>query len=170
MTEAILPIEPRHPGGRPLKFQSVEELDSAIDAYLGDCAPHIIKTKVRMTKVDGTNYWAEDEVISEQKPVTVSGAALSLGTTRRTLLDYKDRQEFFPSIERLLEACQAYAESMLFTSAANGAKFSLINNFKGKHQDWSDKHEVDHTTKGQPMPLLGGTVELPADEDADESE
>jgi hypothetical protein len=99
--------------------------------------------------------------------VTVAGAALALGTNRRTLLDYKEREEFLPSIDRLLAACEAYTESMLYTPAANGAKFSLANNFKGKHQDWTERHEIDHTTKGQAMPLLGGTTPLP-DEDEDE--
>jgi hypothetical protein len=160
--------QPAQPFGRPLKFKTVAELDTAIDAYLGDCAPHIMKTQVRRTKLDGGGYWAEDEVISEQKPVTVSGAAYAMGTNRRTLLDYKERSDFLPSIQRLLDACEAYTESQLFTNAANGAKFSLINNFKGKHQDWSDKHEFDHTTKGQPMPLLGGTVELPASEEGED--
>ena len=116
---------PKNVGGRPLKFETVEDLDAAIDAYLGDCAPHIVKTKVRMTKVDGTAYWAEDEVFSEQKPLSVSGAAFAMGTNRQTLLDYKERAEYTDSIRRLLAACEAYTESMLYTNAANGASSVL---------------------------------------------
>lgn len=95
-----------------------------------------------MDKDDGTHYWAMVDYMTAQKPITVSGAALALGTNRRTLLDYKQRPEFLPSIERLLAACEAYTESMLYSNAANGAKFSLINNFQGKHQEWADKQVV----------------------------
>lgn len=83
--------------GRPLNFKAAVELLAAIDAYLGDYAPHIVKTKVRMQKVDGTAYWVEDEVISEQKPVIVGRSAL--GISRRTLLSTKI-PKFLHSIER----------------------------------------------------------------------
>lgn len=158
--EESLEDETTRPKGRPLMFESVKDLDAAIDQYLGDCAPHIVNTKVRRTKVDGAGYWADDEIISEQKPVTVSGAALMLGTSRRTLLGYKARKDFLPSIERLLSACEAYTEAQLYGPGANGAKFSLVNNFKGRHQDWADKQEVDHTTKGDKInPMAGLTVD-----------
>jgi hypothetical protein len=61
---------------------------------------------------------------------------------RRTLLDYKEREEFLPSVERLLAVCEVYTESMLYTPAANGAKFSLANNFKGSYQSWSERQVV----------------------------
>lgn len=139
----------KRPIGRPLAFGTVEELDAAIDAYLGDCSPHKSKRQVLREKEDGTTYWAVAEYMTDQKPVTVAGAALALGVNRRTLLEYKERPDFFPSVERLLAACEAYTESMLYTPAANGAKFSLANNFRGKYQEWADKQEVDHTTKGK---------------------
>lgn len=144
----------KHPGGRPMKFESVDELDAAIEQYLGACGPHKAKRAVVMEKDDGTNYWAMVDYMTEQKPVTVSGAAYALGTTRRTLLNYKDRQEFLPSIERLLAACEAYTESMLYSNASNGAKFSLVNNFQGKHVDWADKQVM----AGDPEAPLGNPL------------
>lgn len=128
------------PFGRPLKFETVEQLDRAIDAYLGECAPHVVKVLVKKQKADGGHYWAEDEEMSDQRPITITGAAMALGTIRRTLLGYKERPDFLPSIERLLSACERYAEEQLFNgSAANGAKFNLTNNY-----GWVDKQAIDH--------------------------
>jgi hypothetical protein len=132
---------PTKPVGRPLLFESVEELDRKIDEYINSCAPQIVKTQVKRMKADGTEYWAESETIRDQQPLTVSGLAYHLGCDRKTLLNYKERPEFFPSIERALTACEKYAESQLFIGKnANGASFALKNNY-----GWEDKstHEVD---------------------------
>jgi hypothetical protein len=76
----------KHPGGRPLKFKSVEELHEKIEAYFADCDPHpeevkryVYFKKTEMNKkgeeieVDDTSvkptvesYWG----ISRQKPYT----------------------------------------------------------------------------------------------------
>jgi hypothetical protein len=149
----------KNPVGRPLAFKDVEELDASIETYLGDCSPHISKHKVLQEKADGSTYWATAEYMTDQKPVTVAGAALALGVNRRTLLDYKERPEFLPSIEHLLAACEAYTESMLYTQAANGAKFSLANNFRGKYQNWSDKQEISGPDGAPLMPIgLDGAI------------
>jgi hypothetical protein len=62
------------------------------------------------------------------------------------------------------QRCQEYAEGQLFGPYANGAKSNLINNYRGAYQPWADRHEVDHTTMGKPMPLLGGTTPLLEDD------
>jgi hypothetical protein len=41
-----------------------------------------------MEKDDGTWYWAVEEYMTSQKPVTVSGAAVASKASRRTLLSY----------------------------------------------------------------------------------
>jgi hypothetical protein len=85
--------------------------------------------------------------------------------TARLSSTTKKRDEFFPSVQAAIDRCQEYAESQLYGPYANGAKFNLINNYRGEYQPWTDKHEVDHTTKGKPMPLLGGTTPMVDDED-----
>lgn len=45
---------PKHPGGRPLKFETVEEIDAAIEAYLGNCELHKSKRAILMDKADGS--------------------------------------------------------------------------------------------------------------------
>ena len=54
--------------GRPLKYPSVEAMQKDIDKYFADC----------------------DE---NGKPYTVSGLAYALNTSRRTLLNYEEKEE-----------------------------------------------------------------------------
>lgn len=114
-------------GGRPMKFQSVEELQVEIDAYFTQCD-------------------------KQEKPYTVSGLALALDTNRATLVNYEKEvgyEMFFYTIKKAKQKCEAYAESVLFGGKqVAGVIFSLKNNY-----GWKDKQEIDHTTGGQPMYL-----------------
>ncbi|MPN57021.1 hypothetical protein SDC9_204715 [bioreactor metagenome] len=76
-------------------------------------------------------------VIIGEKPPTVTGLALALGfNSRQALLNYQGRKQFHDTITRAKSRCEDYAESRLFDrDGSNGAKFSLMNNFKG----WRDK-------------------------------
>lgn len=60
-------------GGRPLKFESVEELQSKIDEYF---------------EITPKEEWA------------ITGLAVHLDTSRVTLMDYQERPEFFNAIKR----------------------------------------------------------------------
>jgi hypothetical protein len=160
----------KHAGGRPLTFTSVDDLDMAIQKYFDSCDPHV-ETHMTATghTAKGETMFEDRKILTDQKPYTMAGLARALGVNRRTLLNYKKRDEFFPSIQGAIDRCEEYAESQLFGPFANGAKFSLINNYKGEHQDWADKHNVDHTTKDMPIPLLAGlapdTLEVEDEDD-----
>ena len=119
----------------------------------------------------GETMWAERSIMSEQRPYTMSGLARAIGLDRKSLLNYKNRDGFFPSIQAAIDRCQEYAEAQLFGPYANGAKFNLINNYRGEYQPWADKHEVDHTTKDQPIPLLAGLAPstLVVEDEADDA-
>ncbi len=83
-------------------------------------------------------YFAECDQAKE--PYTVSGLALALDCTRKTLLNYEAREEFLPTIEKAKAKCEAYAEKRLFgTAQVAGAIFNLTNNYEG----WSNKHEMN---------------------------
>lgn len=145
----------KKPVGRQLKFTDPKELQRKIDAYFGECDPHLVKRQVEIKKQDGKTYWAEREVMSSQKPYTVTGLAIALDTTRRTLLDYQN-PDYYPEgvapevVEELTHTIgqakrrvQEYAEQYLFSGKpANGAVFSLKNNW-----DWQDKTVVDQTNR-----------------------
>ena len=101
--------------GRPMKFKSNEELKEKIDKYFADC----------------------DE---KGKPYTVSGLAVALGTTRRTLLDYEEKDEFFHTIKNAKAKIEAYNEEMLYNKniPTTGVIFNLKNNY-----GWKDKQEIE---------------------------
>lgn len=142
--------EPKNLGGQPLKFKTVEELDLAIQNYFAEQDPHTMQALAETGRDSKGNMLFDTRtVLTEQKPYTMTGLARSLGVDRRTLLNYKNRDEYFPSIQGALNRCAEYAESQLFGPYSNGAKFALINNYNGKYQDWSDKQAIDHTSDGK---------------------
>lgn len=109
-----------NPVGRPLKFKSVQELDSLIEEYF-------------------------KSIFGSDVP-TITGLAVHLDTDRRTLLNYKNKEEFFPSIKRALSKCESAIEKRAMLGGLNAtmAIFSLKNNY-----GWVDKTEQDITSKGE---------------------
>lgn len=125
----------KHPGGRPPKYSSVDEMQAAIDAYFAECEGEPLQD------VDGNPVlYKGHPVIVGAKPPTVTGLALALGFTgRKQLLDYQGRKEFCNTIARAKSRCEAYAESRLFDrNGTTGAQFSLRCNF-----GWSDATDKD---------------------------
>ena len=84
-------------------------------------------------------------VIVGAKPPTITGLALALGfASRQSLLDYEGKKEFLDTITRAKAKVEQYTEERLFdTAGANGAKFSLANNFSG----WKEKQVVENEIK-----------------------
>lgn len=103
-------------GGRPPKYKKKEELQEKIDSYFEECE-------------------------KKGKPLTITGLALALGfNSRQALLNYQGKKEFNDTITRAKARVEQYAEERLFDKAgANGAKFSLSNNFEG----WKERKEID---------------------------
>lgn len=112
-------------GGRPLKFDTPKELaDKAAE------------------------YFASFEAggINEGKPITITGLALALDTSRETLCNYENRDEFFDTIKRIKLRVEMFAEERLFASSATGAIFAL------KNFGWKDSQDVNMGgQKGNPV-------------------
>lgn len=106
-----------HAGGRPLKFQSVEELEKNIDNYF-----------------NGTP-------ISEW---TITGLALALDTYRCVLLDYEDRDEYSYTIKKAKQMVENSYEIDLKKFGRTGTIFALKNfNWKDKsEQEFSGEQKV----------------------------
>lgn len=102
--------EDKNQGGRPLKFQSVEELEDKIDAYFS-------------------------QMQIEERPFTITGLAVALDCDRKTLLNYESREEFFPTIKKAKQIIENYTEERLFGNNVTGVIFNLKNNY-----GWQDKH------------------------------
>jgi hypothetical protein len=110
-----------NPVGRPLKFQTVEDLQAAIDAFFDSIA--------------------EPRVIGEtiyQEPATITGLALALGLSRQALCNYEVREEFVDTVKTAKLRCENYAERQLFIGkSATGPIFAL------KNFGWSDAQDIN---------------------------
>lgn len=105
--------------GRPLKFESVEEVQAKIDEFF------------KITPID------------EQ---TITGLALHLGTYRSVLMDYEtgkhdSDQDFSNAIKKAKARIANEYEKRLIKRGNAGDIFAL------KNFGWTDKQEIEQTTR-----------------------
>ena len=128
---------PKGKGGAPPKYKTKEEMEGLIENYFEEC-----KGKPWLDK-EGTPISDKGKVLWKEypKPPTVTGLALALGfTSRQALLNYQGKKEFVDTITRAKMVIEEYAERRLYDrEGVQGAKFNLINNFKG----WSENPKND---------------------------
>lgn len=106
--------------GRPLLFENAAALDKAIGA------------------------WSRDRK-AQGLPRTITSLAVALNTSRLTLAQYAERDEFINSIRRAKEFCEQDAEDRLYgVNQVAGVIFSLKNNY-----GWRDQTEVKQDLSGQ---------------------
>lgn len=128
-------------GGRPPMYKNKEEIQAKIDRYFEEC-------KGRALTDDDGNILTDKNglpCIVDQRPLTITGLALALGfTSRQALINYQGKKEFVDTITRAKAKVEQYAEERLFDKdGANGAKFSLANNFDG----WKEKQQIEADVK-----------------------
>jgi hypothetical protein len=108
-------------GGRPRKYETVDELDTAIDSYFSQCR--------------------QDKVIP-----TTCGLALALGfCDRQSLYDYKAREMFSGSIKRAIMQIELVHEQRLQENVCAGSIFWL------KNHKWTDKQDIGLSTPDGPL-------------------
>lgn len=134
--------------GRPLGYKTVEQLQAVIDEYFKSCSSEVLKNDNGEIVFDKFGR----PVIINQKPPTVTGLALAVGfNSRQALLDYQGK--FYDVVTRAKSFIEEYAEQRLFDKEGlNGAKFCLVNNFKG----WREKPQEDDGSNGQIVDLIKG--------------
>ena len=122
--------------GRPPKYNSKEEIQEKVDCYFESCEGKVLKDDDGKVILDKYGQ----PIIVGSRPPTMTGLALALGfNSRQSLLNYEAKKEFLDTITRAKAKVEQYTEERLFDrDGANGAKFSLTNNFKG----WNEKTEV----------------------------
>ena len=131
--------------GRPPKFKNKQEMQAKIDQYFEDCEGKVL------TDAEGKpvlHSKTGQPIMYGAKPLTITGLARALGfNSRQSLLNYEGKKEFLDTIMRARMRVEEFVEESLFyKETANGAKFSLANNFEG----WKEKHEIEadvHTDK-----------------------
>ncbi|ACV78879.1 terminase small subunit [Nakamurella multipartita] len=73
----------KNPVGRSLKFKTETELRMAIQAYFDEQDPHIIKhMEATGFNERGQTAWAQQDIMTEQRPLTISGLARAIGLDR----------------------------------------------------------------------------------------
>lgn len=142
--------------GRPPKYKTKEEIQEKIDAYFEECKGRVLTDAAGEPIRDKYGY----PIIVNARPLTITGLALALGfTSRQALLNYQAKKEFVDTITRAKSKIEQYAEERLYDKdGANGAKFSLANNFEG----WKDKQQIDADLSGN----MSINIDL-VDDDAD---
>lgn len=108
-----------NPVGRPLAFGDVEELEARIDDYFATSA-----------------YMGEGE--KRTFAPTMAGLARHLDVDRKTITNYANKEEFFPTIKRARGRVEEFLEQRLYGNTVTGVIFNLKNNF-----DWKDKQEIE---------------------------
>lgn len=89
-----------HPGGRPLKFQTVDEIKKIADKYFAETPKDL---------------W------------TITGLALALDTTRDVLIDYQEKDEFSYTIKKYKQMVHNAYEEDLRKKGRSGDIFALKN-------------------------------------------
>lgn len=123
--------------GRPPMYNTAEEMQVIIDEYFEKCKGRVL--------TDDEDVIIRDKygipIFIDVRPPTITGLALALGfTSRQALLNYQAKEEFVDTIMRAKARVECYAEERLFDKdGANGAKFSLANNFSG----WKEKQDIN---------------------------
>lgn len=129
----------KNTAGRKPFYNSPEEMQEKIDEYFKLCEgePLLDSDGVPMRNKYG-------KIIRDgRKPPTITGLALALGfASRQALLNYEAKDAFYDTITRAKSRVEQYTEERLFDKDGNaGAKFSLMNNFKG----WKEQQDVNMT-------------------------
>ena len=112
--------------GQPLAFKTVQELEDKIESFFTSDEAYIINFK------DGD----EDRIYAP----TMSGLALHLNVDRKTITNYSNKDEYFPTIRKARSRIESHLEKKLYGNNVTGLIFNLKNNF-----DWKDKSEVAQT-------------------------
>lgn len=111
--------------GRPVKYKTVEELQTVIEDYFNDMWEH-----------------NEKRPLSPIHP-TVTGLAIALDLTRKGLIDYEHKnKDFCNTIKKAKAMIEEYIERRLYYQNPTGCIFNLKNNF-----NWKDKTETELSTK-----------------------
>ncbi|HRG79450.1 MAG TPA: terminase small subunit [Cyclobacteriaceae bacterium] len=99
--------------GRPLLFKDAETLQLEIDKYFAS---------------------------TKKEEWTITGLAISLNTSRETLINYQEREQFFDTIKKAKDMVENSYEIDLKKKGHSGSIFAL------KNFGWLDKQEINQKT------------------------
>ena len=123
-----------HPGGRPLKYQTAEELQAAVDNYFAECDNRIIVKQHAHSK--GITK------VETPTPYTIAGLARALGVDRDTINNYSKRDEYFGIITGARDKIQE-SNLTLGLLGCHDSKLAALN--LASNYGYSTKSEVNQS-------------------------
>lgn len=128
--------KPKHPGGRPRKFTSPDDMQSAINNYFESCWQEI-----EIEKGEGENKTIT-RIKKQTRPYTVMGLALALDMCRDTLCEYAKNGQFSDIVKKAKAIVEEDWEVRLAGGNSTGSIFWLKN-----HAGYVDKQVNEHMGK-----------------------
>jgi hypothetical protein len=183
MCYSVSMSDQKHPGGRPLKFQSVKELESAIDAYFAECEreedSRVYKhgeqfpwpnqkgdleercKDCRRTILDEYALPTRGCILvsgefKERTRPTITGLSLALDCDKETIREYRERDEFSAPIKRAYLRVEQEHEFNLHDARVPPVKtIFALSNF-----GWKNPQHIDQTltVKGDSAAALAKRV------------
>lgn len=128
--------------GRPLKFKTPEDLEDKINEFLIACnVKGITPTKGQL--------------------------ALYLDTTRETLSEYEEKEEYVDALKRIYLIIEENWVQKLTGQAVTGTIFYLKNAYS---KNWREKSEQDITSGGKPFVPIYGSLSIKKSNEEDKVE
>lgn len=138
--------------GRPLKYEDHEKLKADIRAYFDACFEEKWFDELRRDEAGNVMYDNLSKIPLKQplkkkvqiRPVTITGLAVALGTSRKTIIDYEGKEDFSNTIKEAKDFIENCLEDGMIKGDINATVgiFNAKNNF-----DWVDKTEVEQDVK-----------------------
>lgn len=147
--------------GRPLKFETAKQLEDAIQAYFDSCFKDAWEDEeVRNEDGDVEHILVHGDWVRKVRHVkrqivikypAVSGLAYALGIDRKTLLNYENRDEFFPTIDKAKRFIESLVEEGFLNGKINptAGQFTLKNNWNWKDEIYNNVHDARLTPEEQ---------------------
>lgn len=134
----------KNPGGRPPKYTDPEELKAKIEEYFEMCEGELLRNADGDPVLDRF----QQPIFLNRKQPTSAGLARALGFgSRKSLFDYKGKKQFEGIIKNAMLYLEEKTEERLFDKdGANGAKFSLQNNFRWRDGNKDDAEKAPSVT------------------------
>lgn len=107
--------------GRPVKYETPEEMQAVIDKYFQEDA---------FVEIGDAKVFAP----------TVTGLASALDMTREGLIHYSKKDQFTDTIKKAKDKIAIALEQRLYGNNVTGVIFNLKNNY-----GWKDKTETEHS-------------------------
>lgn len=127
------------PVGRPVKFETPEQMQECLNEYFASCMEEIWEPVV----VEKDVIWVQrfdhkgNPLLEQKKPFTITGLANACGLSRQGLFEYERKAEFSDTVKSAKAKCEQYAEEQLFTNKHTaGVIFNMTNNY-----GWNNKQE-----------------------------